>query len=143
MAAVLGLDTEALAGICMRRPDRSLVIANDNCPARSYLWRQPTLGALPSSRGSSASSAGGQRGFTPLMEHHRTSPALEATPSAPRLPVIGNVHAAPLESAEAIRAGGAQLTSTVRWASLSRRCARGIETFVELGPKDAVSLVSH
>ena len=81
---------------------------------------------------------------SPLMESITAdfARALEATPfSTPRLPVIGNVHAAPLESAEAIRAElGAQLTSTVRWTeSVQAMRARGIETFVELGPKDVLS----
>jgi [acyl-carrier-protein] S-malonyltransferase len=55
--------------------------------------------------------------------------------SDPRLPIIGNVQAAPLETAEAIRLDlEAQLTSRVRWTeSIQAMAAAGVTTFVELG----------
>jgi len=68
--------------------------------------------------------------------------ALAAVPfQAPRVPVIGNVNAAPLQSPEAIRSElGAQLTSTVRWTeSVQTMRALGVNTFIELGPKDVLS----
>ena len=59
----------------------------------------------------------------------------------PNIPVIGNVQAAPLPSAAAIRDElGAQLTSTVRWTeSVQYMLAHGVQTFIELGPKDVLS----
>ncbi len=153
MAAVLGLDTGALAAISAEasaQTGRPLVIANDNCPGQVVIsGDKPTLElALPR-----IEEAGAKRvvplavsvaSHSPLMESITAdfARALAAMPfNAPRLPVIGNVHAAPLESAEAIRAElGAQLTSTVRWTeSVQAMRARGIETFVELGPKDVLS----
>ncbi len=153
MAAVLGLDTEALTGICAEasaQTGRPLVIANDNCPGQVVIsGDKPTLElVLPRIEGAGAKRvvplAVSVASHSPLMESITAdfARALAATPfSAPRLPVIGNVHAAPLESAEAIRAElGAQLTSTVRWTeSVQAMRARGIETFVELGPKDVLS----
>lgn len=153
MAAVLGLETGALAAICAEasaQTGRPLVIANDNCPGQVVIsGDKPTLElALPRIEGAGAKRvvplAVSVASHSPLMESITAdfARALADTPfSAPRLPVIGNVHAAPLESAEAIRAElGAQLTSTVRWTeSVQAMRARGIETFVELGPKDVLS----
>lgn len=153
MAAVLGLEAGALAAICTEasaQTGRPLVIANDNCPGQVVIsGDKPTLElALPRIEGAGAKRvvplAVSVASHSPLMESITAdfARALADTPfSAPRLPVIGNVHAAPLESAEAIRAElGAQLTSTVRWTeSVQAMRARGIETFVELGPKDVLS----
>ena len=153
MAAVLGLDAEVLAALCAEasaQTGRPLVIANDNCPGQIVIsGDKPTLElALPRIEGAGAKRvvplAVSVASHSPLMESITAdfARALAITPfSAPRLPVIGNVHAAPLESAEAIRAElGAQLTSTVRWAeSVQAMRARGIEVFVELGPKDVLS----
>ena len=54
----------------------------------------------------------------------------------PHTPVIGNVSAAALTTADAIRAElVAQLTSPVRWTeSIRRMIADGANRFVELGP---------
>lgn len=153
MAAVLGLDAEVLAALCAEasaQTGRPLVIANDNCPGQIVIsGDKPALElALPRIEGAGAKRvvplAVSVASHSPLMESITAdfARALAITPfSAPRLPVIGNVHAAPLESAEAIRAElGAQLTSTVRWAeSVQAMRARGIEVFVELGPKDVLS----
>lgn len=153
MAAVLGLDAEVLAALCAEasaQTGRPLVIANDNCPGQIVIsGDKPTLElALPQIEAAGAKRvvplAVSVASHSPLMESITAdfASALAATPfSAPRLPVIGNVHAAPLESAEAIRTElGAQLTSTVRWTqSVQTMRARGIETFVELGPKDVLT----
>ena len=67
---------------------------------------------------------------------------LDQTPfTTPRVPIVGNVNAAPLTDPDAIRAElGAQLTSTVRWTeSVRYMLERGVDTFVELGPKDVLS----
>jgi len=148
MAAILGLDPETLRSVCTESGE--VWLANDNCPGQVVIsGDKPTLElALPR-----IEEAGAKRvvplavsvaSHSPLMESITAdfARALAAMPfNAPRLPVIGNVHAAPLESAEAIRAElGAQLTSTVRWTeSVQAMRARGIETFVELGPKDVLS----
>ena len=68
--------------------------------------------------------------------------ALEATPiETPAIPVIANVSAKPLSSVAEIREElKAQLTSSVRWTeSIKAMRALGIETFIELGPKDVLT----
>ena len=56
--------------------------------------------------------------------------------AAPRVPVIGNVNAKPLESAQDMRGELiSQLTSAVQWTqSVEYMAAQGVDTFVEFGP---------
>ncbi len=153
MAAVLGLETAVLAAICdeaSAHTGHPLVIANDNCPGQIVIsGDKPTLElAIPLIERAGAKRvvplAVSVASHSPLMQSITAdfAQALAATPlNSPQLPVIGNVGAAPLESAEAIRAElGAQLVSTVRWTeSVEVMRVRGIETFIELGPKDVLS----
>lgn len=153
MAAVLGLEADVLVAICdeaSAQTGRPLVIANDNCPGQIVIsGDKPTLElAAPLIERAGAKRvvplAVSVASHSPLMQSITAefAQALAATPLlAPRLPVIGNVDAAPLESAEAIRAElGAQLVSTVRWTeSVEAMRACGMETFIELGPKDVLS----
>ena len=63
--------------------------------------------------------------------------AVEATPmEPPRIPVISNVHARPLDDVAAIRRELVdQLTASVRWtAGVEYMAAAGVQTFIELGP---------
>lgn len=153
MAAVLGLETEVIAAICAEvsaRTGRVLVIANDNCPGQLVISgdRMAVEEAIP------LAEARGARRVVPLAVSVAShSPlmtvitgdfqqALAATPfQTPRVPVIGNVNATPLQSPEGIRAElSAQLTSTVRWTeSVQTMRALGVKTFIELGPKDVLS----
>jgi [acyl-carrier-protein] S-malonyltransferase len=56
--------------------------------------------------------------------------------SAPRFPVVCNVHAKPVEDAESAReALIRQVTGSVKWSeSVQLLIARGVQTFVEVGP---------
>jgi [acyl-carrier-protein] S-malonyltransferase len=81
---------------------------------------------------------------SPLMEH--ASEGLrkaigQVIVSAPRLPVIGNVSAQPLESQDSVEQEMiAQLTSPVRWtASVRYMLDRGVERFVEIGPGNVLT----
>ena len=81
---------------------------------------------------------------SPLMEpaQAQLNEAIEATPiEAPSIPVIANVSAKPLSSIADIREElQAQLTSRVRWTeTIEAMRELGIETFVELGPKDVLT----
>ena len=153
MAAVLGLETDTLAAICAEvnaRTGRPLVIANDNCPGQLVISGDRTAveQAIPL-----AEAAGAKRvvplavsvaSHSPLMQAitEDFQSALATVPfQAPRVPVIGNVGAAPLQTPEAIRSElGAQLTSTVRWTeSVQAMRALGVKTYLELGPKDVLS----
>jgi [acyl-carrier-protein] S-malonyltransferase len=59
----------------------------------------------------------------------------EAPFSDPSIPLVGNVNASPLNTADEIRADlRAQLTSRVRWTESVQEMARlGVTTFVEIG----------
>jgi [acyl-carrier-protein] S-malonyltransferase len=61
--------------------------------------------------------------------------------TAPRHPLIANVTARPLTSAQDIRTEMVtQLTSPVRWtASVQYMIAQGATSFVEVGPKDVLA----
>jgi [acyl-carrier-protein] S-malonyltransferase len=56
--------------------------------------------------------------------------------SAPQVPVISNVYARPVEDAESAReALVRQVTGSVKWSeSVQLLIARGVQTFVEVGP---------
>lgn len=153
MAAVLGLERDDLATLCAEvsaSTSQPLVIANDNCPGQLVISgdRFAVEQAIPLAEAKGAKRvvplAVSVASHSPLMAAiaPEFEQALAAVPfQAPRVPVIGNVDAAPLQSPEAIRSElGAQLTSTVRWTeSVQTMRALGVNTFIELGPKDVLS----
>ncbi len=153
MAAILGLDADVVNQICAlasQQTGKALVLANDNCPGQLVISgdKEALDAALPL-----ATERGAKRAMpltvsvashSPLMEAITPEfrEALSRTPfGAPAVPVIGNVHAAPLDTADAIRAElGDQLTSTVRWTeSVQYMRERGVDSFIELGPKDVLN----
>ncbi|RPJ02825.1 MAG: [acyl-carrier-protein] S-malonyltransferase [Chloroflexi bacterium] len=153
MAAILGLDADVVNEICAQasqQTGKALVLANDNCPGQLVISgdKEALDAALPI-----ATQRGAKRvmpltvsvaSHSPLMEVITAEfrGALSRTPfGAPAVPVIGNVHAAPLDTAAAIRAElGDQLTSTVRWTeSVQTMREHGVELFIELGPKDVLN----
>lgn len=153
MAAILGLEAAAVRELCTAisaQTGQTLVLANDNCPGQLVIsGEKEAIEAAVSA----ALEKGAKRALPLAVSVASHSPLLEAiTPdfravldattfSNPAIPVIGNVEAAPLTSVDAIRAElGAQLTSTVRWTeSMQHMRAQGIETFIELGPKDVLT----
>jgi len=153
MAAVLGLDADAVRALCAEvsaQTGQALVLANDNCPGQLVISGEKGAveAALPLAAARGAKKvvplAVSVASHSPLMRAITAGfqQALDATPfAAPTIPVIGNVNAAPLHTVDEIRAElGAQLTSTVRWTeSVQAMRARGVETFVELGPKDVLT----
>ena len=153
MAAILGLEADEIRALCAevrQRSGKTLVLANDNCPGQLVISgdKEAVEMALPlaTERGAKRAVplAVSVASHSPLMESITADfrAALDRTPfSAPAIPVIGNVHAAPLRSVDEIRAElGAQLISTVRWTeSVQMMQAQGINTYVELGPKDVLS----
>jgi [acyl-carrier-protein] S-malonyltransferase len=153
MAAILGLEADTIRALCSeisQQTGKPLVLANDNCPGQLVISgeKDAVVAALAvaTERGAkravplAVSVASHSPLMTPIADTFRR--AVDNTPfTPPAVPVIGNVDAAPLESIDAIRAElGAQLTSTVRWTeSVQYMRAHGVETFVEIGPKDVLS----
>lgn len=153
MAALLGLDADQAREVCARASQQTggvLVVANDNCPGQLVISGDD---ATIDAGMALAKEAGAKRvvklavsiaSHSPLMapasEAFREALAAAAF-SAPRLPVYGNVNAAPLTTVEAIRDElGRQLTHAVRWAeSVQAMIAAGASRFVELGPKDVLA----
>jgi [acyl-carrier-protein] S-malonyltransferase len=147
MAAVFGLEVDAVAETCAhasREVGVVVQVANDNCPGQVVISGEaPALdraielltadGAKKTVR--LAVSIGAH---SPLMQpaQDRLTRALAAAGlTDPRVPIIGNVEAAPLVTAEGIRRDlKAQLTSRVRWTeSVLAMRAAGVTTFGELG----------
>ena len=147
MAAVLKLEDEQVAALCRQAAVESgdvVQVANYNSPGQVVI-SGGTAGVAAAT--ALAKAAGGR--VMPLAVSIAAHSALMApaarefaervagTPlQTPHTPVIGNVSAAALTTADAIRAElVAQLTSPVRWTeSVRRMIADGANRFVELGP---------
>ena len=146
MAAILGLEIATLEEICQQASaaDERVEIANDNCPGQVVIsGHQAAL-----KRAMEMAQEAGARRVVPLAvsvaaHSYLMAPAqeafnraLEATPiEAPAVPVVGNIHARPLQTAADVRADlRAQLTHRVRWTESVRfMLAQGVTTFVEIG----------
>ena len=153
MAALLGLEIADGRAICQEASDRTgrpVVVANDNCPGQIVISGDDA--ALDAALGL-ARERGARRAVklavsvaahSPLMAS-ATDPFREALSAAgftaPRVPVIANLSAAPLNNREDILAElGAQLTGSVRWTeSVQAMRTRGATTFIELGSKDVLT----
>ncbi len=146
MAAVLGLDIATLEAICQEAStsDARVEIANDNCPGQVVLSGHKEALA----RAMRLAQEAGVRRVVPLTvsvaaHSYLMAPAQEAfnraleatTIQKPAVPVVGNIHAQPLETADDVRADlRAQLTHRVRWTESVRfMLSRGVNTFVEIG----------
>ena len=153
MAAILALDEAVVAQVCADAQAATggiVQVANDNCPGQIVISGDRT----GMERAMADLAAAGARkvvalavsiaAHSPLMAPAAAElkAAIDATPIHPPVaPVIGNTTAAPLTSADAIRAElVAQLTGSVRWtASMQHAVDAGVETFVEIGPGDVLS----
>lgn len=153
MSAVLGLDAEALEGVCeaaSQSGEGEVVPANYNDPGQIVISGD---GAAVERAGALASEAGARRVVplpvsgafhSPLMAFAKdglreTLEALDV--SVPSCPVVLNVTADPTTDPEAIRLRLLdQLTAPVRWAqSMERMQAEGAERFVEVGTGKVLS----
>lgn len=147
MAAVIGLDDDALEQVCRDASgdDGVCVPANFNSPGQVVI-----SGDVPAvERGMElAREAGAKRALPLNVSGAFHSPLMEVAESglrehleevrfsAPRFPVVSNVTAEPVSDPdEARRLLVQQLTSPVRWAASMRAMRDGGAThFVELGP---------
>lgn len=152
MAAILALDVDTVETICFEaqsQTGRPLQVANDNCPGQVVISGDSQALKVAVQL---AQDAGARKivqlpitiaAHSPLMESATTpfAEAVDQTPiSAPKIPIIGNVSARPLESAADIRAElKQQLTSPVRWTgSINYLLDQGVDTFIEVGPGDVL-----
>ena len=153
MAALLGLDAQPVRELCARASQQTggiLVLANDNCPGQIVISGDSETLEVGLAL---AKEVGVKRAVkltvsiashSPLMSHaaelFRAALANTAFQTS-KIPVYGNVEAAPLGDANHIRHElEVQLTSPVRWTeSVQAMIAAGAERFLEIGPKDVLS----
>lgn len=146
MAAILGLDIPTLEKVCAEAStvDEIVQVANDNCPGQVVI-SGAKVAVERAIEGAKA--AGAKRGIplavsiaahSPLMAsiQDEWNQAVDACAMTdPKIPVIGNVHAQPMTTADELRADiKAQMGSRVRWTeSVGTMLQSGTQTFVEVG----------
>ncbi len=148
MAAILGLDGEAVARACAEAAAESGKVvspANLNAPGQVVIAGHASAVTLG---GEKARTLGAKRVILlavsapfhcALMKpaEDRLAPELRTLPAQnPRIPVVANVDAEPKrDAASAVDALIRQVSAPVRWEDGVRRLiAEGVRTFVELGP---------
>ncbi len=149
MAALLGLDVDAVSRACAQAqdemPGRIVTPANVNAPGQVVIAGHADAVARA---GECAKALGARRVIPlavsapfhcPLMKpaEARLAPELRALDARdPRIPVVANVDAQPKrDRAAAIEALIGQVSAPVLWeAVVTRLIAEGARTFVELGP---------
>lgn len=148
MAAILGLEAEALYAICAKVGD--VWVSNDNAPGQIVL-----SGSKPAVEKAMqlAVEKGAKRAIPlaidiashcPMMASAAASFAVildGLTLQKAQVPIVGNVSATLIMEPEDIRRELVQhLTSPVRWTeSVRYMIAHGVQAFVEIGPKDVLS----
>lgn len=148
MAAVLGMEAEALQALCEEVGE--VWVANDNCPGQVVVsGSKPALERalqLAATRGAKKTVplAVSIAGHSPLMASaaEAFAPTVNRLPLArAEIPLVANVTALPLSEPAQIRQEMLQhLTSGVRWVdSVRYMVGQGVRTFVEIGPKDILS----
>ncbi len=146
MAAILGVDIPTLDKVCVEASaENELVqVANDNCPGQVVISgakaavERAMVGAKAAGAKRALPLAVSIAAHSPLMEsiQNEWNAAVDAAIFGElQIPVIGNVHAAVLNSAELARADiKAQMQSRVRWTeTVQALTGQGINTFVEVG----------
>jgi [acyl-carrier-protein] S-malonyltransferase len=151
MAAVLGLDDEQLAAACAEASSEGvIVIANANCPGQIVISGE--IAALERAM-QLAKERGAKRvarlgisiaSHSPLMAKASARFAdvvREAPISDPTVPVIANVTAQPIRTADELRAElSYQIERPVNWTGTVKTMVDlGIDTVVELGPGAVLS----
>jgi [acyl-carrier-protein] S-malonyltransferase len=146
MAAILGLDADAVAAACAEAAEGEVVSpANLNAPGQVVI--AGTKAAVE--RAGAAAKARGAKRVIPLAvsapfhcalmkpAEDRLAPELRALPvQAPRRPVVANIDAEPKrDGAAAVEALVRQVSGAVQWEAVVRRLAsEGVRTYVEVGP---------
>jgi len=153
MAAIIRVETDALEAICRQASGASELdvvrIANYNAPGQIVI----SGSAEAVDRAMALAQARGARRVIPLavsiashspLMRDATAGLRQAVHQAAmrpaQVPVVSNITARPMsDPAEIADELAAQLTSPVRWIdSIQYIAAQGINTFVEIGPKDVL-----
>lgn len=151
MGAVVGLTEEQVNEIVERaREHGEIAVANDNAPGQIVLSgvipalvfaleMSKTVGARRAVRLTVSVAS-----HSPLMQRARDefSAILARVPfREPSVPMLGNVHASAIQTAEALRDELSEhLTTGVQWTeSVRRMVADGVTDFVEVGPGRVLS----
>jgi [acyl-carrier-protein] S-malonyltransferase len=146
MAAILGVDIPTLDKVCAdASADGEIVqVANDNCPGQVVIsGHKPALERAMAG----AKAAGAKRALALAVSIAAHSPLMASIQEdwnaavdacameTPHIPVVGNVHARPMLTADELRADiKAQMQSRVRWTeSVQLMQMNGIMTYVEAG----------
>ena len=146
MAAILGVDIPVLDKVCAEAStaDEIVQVANDNCPGQVVIsGHKPALERAMAG----AKAAGAKRALalavsiaahSPLMAtiQEEWNAAVDACMmEMPQIPVLGNVHATLMLTADELRADiKAQMQSRVRWTESVQLMQRnGIQAYVEAG----------
>jgi [acyl-carrier-protein] S-malonyltransferase len=146
MAAILGLDIPALETVCAEAsmPDEIVQVANDNCPGQVVISGAK---AAVERAIAGAKAAGAKRGIPLAVSIAAHSPLMRSIQdewdeavtmcvmAEPKIPVIGNVRALPMTTADELRVDiKAQMDSRVRWTESVREMLKsGTQAFVEVG----------
>jgi [acyl-carrier-protein] S-malonyltransferase len=146
MAAILGLDADAVAEACAEAGQGEVVSpANLNAPGQVVI--AGTRAAVE--RAGAAAKARGAKRVIPLAvsapfhcqlmkpAEERLAPLLRRLPVRdPERPVVANVDAQPKRhAADAIEALVRQVSGAVRWQDvIARLASEGVRTYVEVGP---------
>jgi len=146
MAAILGLDIPTLDKVCAEASiaDEVVQVANDNCPGQVVISGAK---AAVERAIAGAKAAGAKRGIPLAVSIAAHSPLMASIQDEwdqavdacamddPTIPVIGNVQAQPMATADELRADiKAQMGSRVRWTeSVGVMLKSGTQAFVEVG----------
>ncbi len=151
MAAILGLDDEALAAACQEASSVGIVVvANANCPGQIVISGEiaalERAMQLAKERGAKRASRLGISiaSHSPLMANasKQFAEVVAAAPiKAPKIPVIANVTARPLQTVDEIRTElSYQIERPVNWTGSVRTMVDlHIDTIVEIGPGAVIS----
>lgn len=146
MAAILGVDIPTLEKVCAEASagDEIVQVANDNCPGQVVIsGHKPALeramaGAKAAGAKRAVALAVSISAHSPLMDSIQAewNAAVDACAmSDPLIPVISNVYAKPMKTADELRADiKAQMQSRVRWTeSVETMRGMGVQSYVEAG----------
>jgi [acyl-carrier-protein] S-malonyltransferase len=146
MAAILGVEIPTLDKVCAEASstDEIVHVANDNCPGQVVIsGHKPALERAMTG----AKTAGAKRALALAVSIAAHSPLMASIQDewnaavdgcameTPQIPVVGNVHAMPMLTADELRADiKAQMQSRVRWTESVQWMQRnGIQSYVEAG----------